>query len=226
MFTMIAAGAFLFGFSTAAFSQPADRFDHTVRNKFFAGFSGDKAAMAEAMKICEEVLAANPDHAEALVWHGAGVFARSGDAFRAGDMANAQTLLNEGVAEMDRAVKLQPDHIGVRVPRGAVLITASRFMPEEIGRPLLDRGLNDYEHVMDLQRAYFDNMGTHPKGELLFGLAEGWNRAGQIEKATAYFNRIVTDMPETPYAKRASKWLATKSLDRSETGCIGCHVKK
>jgi hypothetical protein len=86
--------------------------------------------------------------------------------------------------------------------------------------------LSDYEHVLKLQAAYVDKLGDHPKGELLFGLAEGWSRSGQIGKASAYFSRIMNELAGTPYAKRAAKWLETKSLDRSETGCIGCHESK
>jgi hypothetical protein len=30
--------------------------------------------------------------------------------------------------------------------------------------------------------------------------------------------------PNSPYAKRADKWLQTRSLEPRETQCIGCHV--
>lgn len=43
-------------------AQEPARFDHTVRNQFFAGFAGDAAALAEAMKISGETLAAEPGH--------------------------------------------------------------------------------------------------------------------------------------------------------------------
>lgn len=220
------AGAFLLGFSITAFSAPAERFDARVREKFFAGFAGDKAALADAMKMCDDVLAANPEHAEALVWHGSGIFMRAGDAFRSGDVQSGMALMRQSNEEMDRAVAMQPDRIAVRAPRGAVLLTGSRFLPPEMAKPLLDRGLDDYERVLELQSAHFDQVGEHPKGELLFGLAEGWSRAGETPRAAAYFNRILKELPGTPYAKRAAKWLDTKSLDRTETGCIGCHVRK
>ena len=66
--------AFLIGFLSSIKSAPAQqRFDLKVRNDFFAGFAGDKAALARGMKACEEVLAADPTNAEAMVWHGSGV---------------------------------------------------------------------------------------------------------------------------------------------------------
>lgn len=69
-------------------------------------------------------------------------------------------------------------------------------------------------------------MGEHPRGELLFGLAEGWSRASDIERAASYFARILEDLPDTPYAKRAAKWAETKTLTTAETGCIGCYVSR
>ena len=65
--------------------QPADRFDFAVRADFFAGFQGDRARFDRAMSRCEEELAKNPDHAEALVWRGSGLMSLSGNAFQAGD---------------------------------------------------------------------------------------------------------------------------------------------
>ena len=55
-----------------------DRFDYKVRNYFFAGFAGDAASLEKGMKICEDSIAADPKNAEALVWHGAGLFYESG----------------------------------------------------------------------------------------------------------------------------------------------------
>lgn len=216
-------------FLTAALvltSAPQDRFDHKVREKFFAGFAGNREALAEGMRLCESVLAENPNHAEAMVWYGTGVFTQATMAFRSGDISKGVELQTKSLGLMDKAVELAPDSAAVRVPRGAILITASRFMPKEFGRPLLDRAISDYEHVLKMQTAYFDKLGEHPKGELLFGLAEGWSRAGNAEKATAYFTRVSKEMEGTPYARRAAKWFETKSLSPEESGCIGCHVSK
>ena len=207
-------------------SAPADRFDHVVRQKFFAGLTGDGAALEEAMKTCEDILAENPNHPEAMVWHGTGLFQQSAAAFRIGQKERGAELFGKAVAEMDKAVQLAPDNIGVRVPRGATVLTASRFMPPDLGKPLLERGLADYEHVLKMQSEYFDKIGDHPRGELLFGLAEGWARSGDMERAASYFARIEKDLPGTVYAQRAVKWRETKSLAPNETGCVGCHVRK
>jgi tetratricopeptide (TPR) repeat protein len=220
--------AFLIGFLSTLRPSPAqERFDMKVRNDFFAGFAGDKAALERGMKICEAALAADPKNAEAMVWHGSGLLFESRALFQSGDSDHAVPLWTRGLEEMDKAVELAPDNVGVRIPRGAVLLTASHYLPDaQMAKPLIEKGVEDYQHSYDLQKDYFATLGTHPRGELLFGLAEGYSRLGNEDKATEYFNEIVKTLPGTVYAKRADAWSQTKSLPVGETGCVGCHVAK
>ncbi len=176
--------------------------------------------------MCEEALAADPKNAEALVWHGSGEYFLSGRAFQKGDSQKGTELSKLGMKEMDEAVMLAPENVAVRIPRGAVLLTASHFMPPDMARPLIEKGLSDYERSLELQAPHFDSLGTHPRGELLFGLADGYSRLGNQEKAKMYFERIQAELKDTVYAKRAATWMETKSLPVSETGCVGCHVSK
>jgi tetratricopeptide (TPR) repeat protein len=202
-----------------------DRFDLKVRNYFFAGFTGDTASLEKGMKICENTLAADPKQAEALVWHGAGVFYQAGQAFQSGDQQKGAELWQRGSKEMDQAVELAPDDLGVRIPRGAVLLTASRYIPDpEMARPLIQKGLADFEKAYDLQASYLADLGTHPRGELMIGLADGYSRAGNREKAQVWFERIQKEMKGTPYEKSASIWLDTKTLAPAQAGCLGCHA--
>ena len=212
--------------STITLAQ--ERFDHVVRNDFFAGFTGNKEALERGMKTTEKVLAENPQHAEALVWHGAGVFFSSAQAFMSGDGPKGMELFGKGLAEMDRAVELEPDSIGVRIPRGAALLAAARNMPDNPAKPgLFQRALADHQRAFDLQKDHLDSMGTHPKGELLFALADTNSRMGKADEAEKYFQLILEKLPDTPYAKRAATWMETKQpLPVNQAGCIGCHVSK
>ena len=202
-----------------------ERFDLKVRNYFFAGFSGDAASLEKGMKICEDALAADPKNAEALVWHGAGAFYEAGQAFQKGDQQKGGELWQRGLKEMDQAVELAPDDLGVRIPRGAVMLTASRYMPSpEMARPLIEKGLTDFEKTYDLQAAYLADLGTHPRGELMIGLADAYSRSGHQEKAQVWFERIQKEMKGTPYEKSANIWLETKTLAPAQAGCLGCHT--
>jgi len=219
----------VFGLSLAMLGLAAaqERFDMRVRNDFFAGFAGNQEALDRAMKLCEEELARNPGNAAALVWHGSGVFFESAMYFRAGDRAKGGEFWQLGLGEMDKAVAMAPDSLGVRIPRGAVLLTASRSLPNaEMAHPLIEKGVGDFERALELQKPYFDTLGTHPRGELLIGLADGYARLGKDEQAAAYFERIRAALPGSAYAASAEKWLTTKTLAPREAGCLGCHVAK
>ena len=202
----------------------AQRFDQVVRTDFFAGFAGDQARLQKGMAACETILAENPKHAEALVWHGAGLLFQAGLSLQAGDTQRGMELFQSGLGQMNAGITLQPDNVAVLIPRGAVLLTATRNMDPAVGRPLLEQAVADYEKVLGIQEAYFDTLGDHPRGELLFGLAEGSARLGRPEKARAYFERLIKDAPTSGQSKRADQWLKTGTLPKIVgTGCIGCH---
>jgi hypothetical protein len=202
-----------------------ERFDLRVRNYFFSGFAGDAESLEKGMKICDDILATDPKQAEALVWHGSGLLFEAGQAFQKGDQQKGGEMWQRGMQEMDQAVQLAPENLGVRIPRGAVLLTASRYLPSpEMAQPLIEKGLTDFEKAYDLQATRLDTLGTHPRGELFIGLADGYSRAGHPEKAQAWFERIQKEMKGTPYEKSASIWLETKTLTPAQGGCLGCHT--
>jgi tetratricopeptide (TPR) repeat protein len=202
-----------------------ERFDYKVRNYFFSGFAGDHAALQKGMKICEDALAADPKNAEALVWHGAGVYFEASQAFQQGDRQKGTELAQLGAKEMDDAVAMAPDDVGVRIPRGAVMLTSSRFVTNQaIARGMIEKGISDMERAYAIQESSLAKMGTHPKGELFIALADGYSRLGQQDKAEEWFKRIATEMKGTPYGASANLWLQTKSLPPEKAGCFGCHT--
>ena len=206
-------------------AQPrSERFDVVVREDLFAGFSGDAARFDRGMTACEQMLAEHPDHAEALVWHGAGIAFKAGQAFASGEAQSGAALWMRGLAEMDRAVSLAPDSVGVRIPRGATLLGASRNMPPAMARPLIEIGVADYERTLALQAESFASLGDHPKGELLFGLADGYGRLDQPAQARKYFERLVNDAAGSGHARGARQYLESGTLPAvSGLGCVGCH---
>lgn len=203
----------------------AERFDLLVRDDFFAALlENDPAALDRAMKLCEDTLARDPRHSEAMVWHGGGLILRAGVAFRAGRKEEGMKLWTGGMEEMDRAVAIAPDSIGTRIPRGAVLLAASPFVPEPERTRLLDKGLGDYERVLQLQSGYFEKLSRHARTQLLFGLADGWNRRGDQAKARGYYERVRQVAAGTPYAARADAFLAGDTRP-APIACGGCHAR-
>jgi hypothetical protein len=88
----------------------------------------------------------------------------------------------------------------------------------------VDAAIGDYGRVLALQAPYFRALGDHPRGELLFGLAEGYSRLGQGEKARMYIERLITDAPASGQAPNARVWPESGALPKSQgLGCVGCH---
>ena len=87
--------SFVFALKSAP-AQEAARFDHAVRTDFFAGFAGNKELLARGMAACEKTLAGDPNHAEALVWHGAGLYYQGGQLRAKED--SQRRFLREGYA--------------------------------------------------------------------------------------------------------------------------------
>jgi hypothetical protein len=209
--------------TTAAAPIVAQRFDMTVREDFFAGLRGDQARFARGMEVCEKVLAQNPNDPAALVWHGNGLFFKSADVFRTGNWQAGQKMQEQALKEMDDAVVLAPNDLQTLIPRGAALLAGAPFFPDEaMARPLVMKAIGDYEKVLTLQEA--TRIVGHPRGELLGGLAVGYRLLGDRDRTAAYLRRIVDEMPGTPYAVKASDWLANPdSMQKTDRFCIGCH---
>lgn len=208
----------------AAAPHPHERFDELVRQDFFDGMRGDAAAFARAMNLCETTLAKNPRDAQAMVWHGAGVLVRAGQAFRAGDRATGMQQYAQGLAEMDRAVALAPDDVGVRIPRGAVLLAMAPHVPEPEKTRLEKLGLGDYEATLALQQAYFGKLPLHAREQLLYGLTDGYAELGDQARAQAYYARMTKDAPGSELLARA-KTRAEGGQVAGPTPCQQCHAE-
>jgi len=205
-------------------AQEPVRYDHKVRNLYFAAFAGDRPSLEKAMSITEATLKETPDHAEALVWHGSGVFFLSSDKFRTGDMQAGMELFQKGTGMMDRAVALEPKNIGVRIPRGAGYFAASRNMPPQVAAPLIKKALEDYETAWELQKGDPSGFSQHSIGELWIGIADGNARVGNTEKAKEFFRKVQELLPGTPWAAKADKWFAEGKLSSRDGNCVGCHI--
>jgi len=209
----------------ASGQTPQVRFDSVVRDDFFAGLRGDAARLDKAMKRCEEELARDPRHAQALVWHGSGLAVRAREAVRSGDIATALELSTRGFREMDEAVGIAPRDPAVLLPRGITLSAAARNLRDPArAAAALEKAVADYETTLQIQAADFSARSEHARGELLGGLADGWFRLGNEGRARGYLTRIVAEVPGSMYAEAAREWLkSTPTRGGPGLTCMGCH---
>src|SRR5262249_3775456 len=101
------------------------------------------------------------------------------------------------------------------------------FMPPEAGRHVLQTGINDFEDVLKIQEPGFSHLSEHARGELLTGLADGWSRLGNDDKARFYFQRIMTELKGTDYEEKAKAVFEGKPEAKPPGffNCSGCHMK-
>ena len=201
----------------------------TAGRDLLGALNGDTERFERGMQVLDSLLAKYPNDPEVKVLHGNGVFARSGQAFQKGDMQNAMKLWQSSLDEMAEAVKMAPDNIYVRARRGVLLMSASRAMPAAMAGPLTKLAVEDFEKVLETREREqtLAQRSTHQRGELLTGLADGWNRMGNAGKARGYFERITRDLKGTIYEEKAKAWLGDKAEAKAADyfACTGCHVE-
>ena len=207
----------------AVTSYAQERFDYQVRDDMFRAFGGNEAAYKSAMATIEEKLKEQPDHAEALVWRGAGRAFMAGRVLESGDTAGARAMASAGMADMDRALALEPNNIGVLIPRAAVLLGMARNQRDAARtRELAGQAAANFETALALRQQAFDRLGQHNRGEYLSGLAESWALAGNQDTAERYLRRILVELPNSRYAERAAAKLGNWE-DRAPLNCQSCH---
>jgi tetratricopeptide (TPR) repeat protein len=228
MKTIICGGLMLVLTAAMALAQtqkPEERFDNKVRDDFFAGMNGDGARFQRAMDACQEALQKDPKNAAAMVWYGAGLYVKAGMAFRTGNVQDGIALNQRALKEMADAVALEPESLQTRIPRAAILLGSARYMDESLARPTVEIAVQDYEKVFAIEKDSISKLPTHSAGELLGGLADGYRRLGNYDKSREYLERIVRDLPGTPYETQAKLWLANiQAVPRDGHFCIGCHM--
>ena len=105
--------------STAFAAQATDSaIDRAVQLLATARANHDQNAFAEAEKAFREAVARDSDNARALVHLGEVKVTRGGQLAAAGQFAAATQMIEEGMADMNRAVMLAPSQLDVRLTRG------------------------------------------------------------------------------------------------------------
>lgn len=209
--------------------QAEPRFDFLVRSDFFSAFAGNKEALQRGMAKCEEKLKTEPNNADALVWHGAGLMFTAASLFQKGDFEKGTAMYQQGETEMTKAKELHPKDLSILVARAPFYVTYSRFVPnKEQKSEMLRKAMEDYEEAYRQQESKLATLSEHSRGELLFGLTEAYLRSGGTEnraKAEVLLQKLLN---EKTYAEEADKWLKAAPESKETTffhKCIGCHVQ-
>ena len=82
--------------------------------------------------------------------------------------------------------------------------------------------MGDFEFAVEQAGSTWSTLAPHNRGELLGALAEGWLTLGDTARANTYLDRMIAELPDTPYAKAAAQHRADPSA-RAPLTCLGCH---
>jgi tetratricopeptide (TPR) repeat protein len=200
---------------------------HTLlREDVFAGFlQNDLTRLARAEKNADLLLNSRPaERATILAWQGGMALTRAAladeakqpDQFRQ-HYQRAQNLFAE-------AMKLGPDNVGVVATTGGSQIAIADRLPAAERAAGWQLGYTAYQQLWKMQSPIVEKLPLHLKGELLSGLAQAADRTGRTDEAAAHVERILTLLPDTPYATRARQWKDDPSgRAKSKLACQTCH---
>jgi hypothetical protein len=201
---------------------------HTLlREDIFAGFlQSDLTRLARAEKNIELLLASRPgERASVLAWQGGTVMtravlateARQPDQFQR-QYARAQELFAE-------AARLGPDNVGVFAITGGTLVVLADRLPEGQRAAGWQQAYGAYQQLWKLQGTTIEKLPLHHKGEVLSGLAQSAQRTGRLDELNTHLDRILTLLPDTPYARRAQQWKDDPAARaQAKLTCQTCHA--
>jgi tetratricopeptide (TPR) repeat protein len=191
---------FLFGVAQITLAQDKQndlKFNAGLEKDFQAGTTGDQIALVRALQKADKILAANPKDAETLVWRGAGGLAQAGKAFQSGNFAEGAELWQKALENMKSAVELEPLSISIRMIRGAALLSAAKHFPApDVARNLRETAAADYEQVLTVTGEKFKTMPEKLRQQVLYSLADAYDKLGDKTKTRVFYQRIVNETSE------------------------------
>jgi len=199
---------------------------HTqVREDIFAGFmAGDMERFGVGVKKLEKMLAENPANANALAWQAGGDLFLAARANEAGDKATCDLLYTRSLATIDKAFAAGSKDGGVLAVCGASLILFAERLPAEKRLEAYKKGRAFFKELETQQKQFLAQLPVHMKGELLAGLAQSAERVGDSDDSRLYLTEMVRTLKDTPYERRAQKWLDDPASAKQGTiVCQTCH---
>lgn len=201
---------------------------HTlVREDIFAGFlQNDQTRMARAEKSLEQLLASRPaERASVLAWQGSIALTRAALANEAKQPERFRQQYRSALDLYAEAMTLGPDNVGVFAITGGTQTALADRLPAEERVASWELGYTAYQRLWTLQGQNIERLPLHMKGEVLSGLAQTAQRTGRAAEADAQIERMLTLLPDTPYAARARQWKdnpATRTT--TSVNCQTCHA--
>src|SRR5262245_37042721 len=150
--------------------------------------SHEEDALVEGEKTFRQILAREPDNAVALAYAGALLGLKIGHNLIPEDQIGPAA--NQAGAALDRAVKLAPDSIEVRMARGY----SSFHTPSIVGRDAL--AIEDFTRVVELFKRF--PVAEARQAEVLLVLGDAYRKMGEMDRARAQWEHARSLAPASP----------------------------
>ena len=200
---------------------------HTLlREDIFAGFlQNDLVRLGRAERNAEVLLASRPaERASILAWQGSIALTRAAMAHEASQPDQFRQQYRRAQDLFAEAMKLAPGNVGVFAITGGSQASIADRLPAAERQAGWELSYVAYQQLWKLQGQTIEKLPPHHKGEVLSGLAQTADRTGRSEEAAAQVERILTLLPDTPYAARARQWKDDPSRRAtSKLTCQSCH---
>jgi tetratricopeptide (TPR) repeat protein len=200
---------------------------HTlVREDIFAGFlQSDLTRLARAEKNLEALYANRPgDRPGILAWQGGAALTRAAVANEANQPDQFRQHYRRAQDLFAEAMKLGPEDVGVFAITGGSQLSVADRLPATERAAGWELAYTAYQRLWKLQGPIIEKLPLHHKGEVLSGLAQTAQRTGRSEEAAANLDRILTLMPDTPYAAKARTWKDDPAARANgKLACQTCH---
>jgi enamine deaminase RidA (YjgF/YER057c/UK114 family) len=201
---------------------------HTlVREDVFAGFlQNDLVRLARAEKNIDQMLASRPaDRASLLAWQGGTALTRAVLASEGQQQEQFQQHYRRSQALFADAMRLGPAAVGVFAVVGGSQVVLADRLPAAERAAGWEQAYTAYQRLWTLQSAVIEKLPVHHRGELLAGLAQSAQRTGRTGEITTQLDRMLTLLPNTPYAKRAQQWKDDPATRvQAKLTCQTCHA--
>lgn len=183
-------------------------FEREVFADFIEASQGDAEARRRLLEKCESAIEADAEHAEAIAWRGAVKMFQAGTASESGDFRAAMQHTNDSLADLNRARELEPENPGVRMVAAQMLLSLAKYHPmENMAKGYAKQGVEDAKTALSSLYDNWDKQPTDVKGQLMLGVAEGYDKLGKVTEARDWFNRVIGAVPGTAWAEQAQAWL-------------------
>jgi hypothetical protein len=196
-----------------------------VREDLFAGYlDGNMQAFERGERKLDELLAQRPNAPGIRSWKLSAEFFRAVLLYEADDRRAFDSRYQHVTRSFEALRQETPTSVGLLAVYGGTIATLAHRLPVELQAAANTRATEMFLLLEQLQKAEFDKLPLHHRGEVLAGIAQSAARSAQDELARKYLTRIATTLPNTPYAAFAQTMLKdNNAMKTTRIACNSCH---